>query len=62
MIEHGIRPEEVHRAVKALSRELFEEGILLSGGPHSVYDVAALVELVHHGVDRIDVVLQIRVH
>ena len=62
MIEHRLRPHKVHEPVKGLGGKALEEGVLFPGGTHPVHDVAPGLELGHHGVHRVDVVLKVRVH
>lgn len=62
VVEHRLRPHKAHQPVKALGGKAFEEGILGPAGAHAVDDVAAFLELVHHGVHRVHVVLQVRIH
>ena len=62
VVEHRLRPHEIHHPVEPLGGEPLEESVLLPGGAHAVNNVAPGVVLLHHGIHRVDVVLQIRVH
>ena len=62
VVEHRLRPHEIHHPIEPLGGEALEEGVLFPGGAHAVDHVAPGVVLLHHGVHRVDVVLQIRVH
>ena len=62
MVEHRLRPHEIHHPVEALGGEALEEGVLFPGGAHAVDHIAPGVVLLHHGVHRVNVVLEVGVH
>ena len=62
MVEHDIHAQRLHHLVKALGREALEERVGLALAAHAVNDLIALVIIVHHLVNGVDIVLQVRVH
>ena len=61
MVEHQICSHVLHHFIKALRGTLFEQGIRLSGTADTVDDVVSGFILCNHLIDRINIVLQIRV-
>ena len=62
MVVDRLRSHLVHQPVKALRGKALEEGIRLTAAPDAVYHVEPLVVFCDHLVDRVDIVLQVRVH
>jgi hypothetical protein len=62
VVEHRLRPQQIHHAVKGLGGGALEEGVLFPGGAHAVHDVHPVQVLVHHGVRRVHIVLEVGVH
>ena len=62
MVEHNIHAQRLHHLVKALSRKALEERVGFALAAHAVNDLIALVIIVHHLIDGVDVVLQVRIH
>ena len=62
MVEHGIGTQKAHHTIETFCGKALEERIFLAGGTDTVDNIATFVVLVHHRVNRINVILQIRVH
>ena len=62
MVEHGLRPQEIHHPVKPLGGNPFEKGILFPGGTDAIDNGATLAVLLHHGIHRIHIILEVGVH
>ena len=57
MIVDDISSHKAHELVKALSGEFLEKSVRFARTAYSVNDLIALVELVHHLLDRVNIVL-----
>ena len=62
MIEHDIRAEPTHGAVECLRSKTLEKGIRSAVFAHTVDNVRPCCMFFEHGVNRVDVVLQVGVH
>ena len=62
MVEHGIGTQKAHHTIETFCGKALEERIFLARGTDTVDNIATFVVLVHHRVNRINVILQIRVH
>ena len=62
MVEHRLRAQQVHQPVERLGGGALEKGVGFPGGAHAVHDVRPGQVLVHHGVRRVHVVLEVGVH
>ena len=62
MIEHDIRAECAHGAVEGLCRKTFQKSVRSTVFAHAVDNIRPRRMLFEHGVNRVDIVLQIRIH
>ena len=62
MIEDDIHPQRLHDLVKSLGRKALEEGIRIPLAAHAVNDVVSLVIGIHHRINGVDIILQVRIH
>ena len=62
MIKHRLNTHCLHELVKALRGRLLKEGVLLPVTADTVDHIVSSGILFHHAVNRVDVILKVRIH
>ena len=62
MIAHHLTAQQMHQAIKSIRRHLFEEAIRIPVVPDAIYNLTARLVFFQKLIQRLDVLLQIRVN